>query len=152
MRCDKILGSLIKLFAKLLLAGADESWRNGSKYSLDFRAHNKFVMCVGQLKCCAQILSRSKSVRLFCGQLMLTQKLQRQVAEQGAMINTRMGTKQLCDVRFSGLCCSNRLQRAVQPRKGVGAREVDHTRDVQIHHLPRGGFEPHQCQVSSAAS
>ena len=46
---------------------------------------------VGQQKFCAQIHSRSHSVKLFYGQLMLTQKLQRWFAEEEVWIKTTLG-------------------------------------------------------------
>ena len=45
-----------------------------------------------------QIFSKNKCVKVIYGQLMLTQKLQRRFAEEEeAIINTRMGTKQVLE-------------------------------------------------------
>ena len=47
----------------------------------------------------------------------------------------------VCGVRFSGIYCSNRLQRQ---------KEIDHTHVVGIRHLRCGSTEPQQCQVPCA--
>ena len=47
----------------------------------------------GKAEVGAQIFSKNKCVQVFCGELMLTQKLQRRFAEEEAMIRTRMDAK-----------------------------------------------------------
>ena len=82
---------------------------------------------------------------------MLTRRLQRRVAEEEAMIEARVGTTQLLQEltvgELSSAIASGSRKFAVrivcrgpvQPRQGVGAREINDTRVVEIRHLPGGG-------------